>query len=121
MPNPSLDKFVTEIQSLPYGELLQLRRMLDQRLRETAQKPDLPMTPKFAGRTSPPKDRSQEREWLAQHRHEYAGQWIALDGDRLIAHDAEYEPVSQAVKAARATEALILLVEGSEAPPFIGL
>lgn len=28
----------------------------------------------------------REREWLRQHRHEYAGQYVALDGDQLIAH-----------------------------------
>jgi len=24
--------------------------------------------------------------WLAEHRHEYIGQWIVLDGDRLVGH-----------------------------------
>lgn len=23
--------------------------------------------------------------WVAEHRHEYGGQWVALDGDRLVA------------------------------------
>ena len=31
-------------------------------------------------------DRSREMAWIAQHREEYAGQWVALDGDRLIAY-----------------------------------
>ena len=31
-------------------------------------------------------DFSKEREWLKEHRHEYVGQWIVLDGDRLVGH-----------------------------------
>ena len=36
-------------------------------------------------------DSSREREmrWLSQHRSEYDGQWVALEGDRLICHDAD--------------------------------
>lgn len=29
-------------------------------------------------------DTSKSREWLKAHRHEYAGKWVVLDGDRLI-------------------------------------
>lgn len=31
-------------------------------------------------------DRSREMAWLAEHEEEYAGQWVFLDGDRLVAH-----------------------------------
>lgn len=31
----------------------------------------------------------QERAWLNAHRDEYLGQWVALDGDRLIAHGTD--------------------------------
>jgi len=31
-------------------------------------------------------DRSREMAWIAAHQEEYAGQWVALDGDRLVAH-----------------------------------
>ncbi len=33
----------------------------------------------------PARDFSRERAWLAQHRVEYDGQWVALDGDKLVA------------------------------------
>ena len=29
--------------------------------------------------------RDEEFGWLREHAHEYAGQWIALDGNRLLA------------------------------------
>jgi len=31
-------------------------------------------------------DRRLEIKWIAEHRKEYAGQWIALDGNRLLSH-----------------------------------
>ena len=31
-------------------------------------------------------DRSREMDWIEAHRSEYAGRWVALDGDCLIAH-----------------------------------
>jgi len=32
-----------------------------------------------------PIDRSREMAWIENNRSRYAGQWVALDGDRLIA------------------------------------
>jgi Family of unknown function (DUF5678) len=30
--------------------------------------------------------REREMQWLNEHEAEYAGQWLALDGDRLLSH-----------------------------------
>jgi|SRR5581483_4273880 len=30
--------------------------------------------------------RTKEYEWLDQHRYEYIGEWLALEGDQLVAH-----------------------------------
>lgn len=54
-----------------------------------------------------------EREWLAKHRSEYAGQWIALLGDRLISHSANASDVFSAARAA-GVKALVLRVDDSE-------
>lgn len=35
----------------------------------------------------------QERAWINTHREEYLGQWVALDGDRLVAHGADAKRV----------------------------
>src|SRR5262245_66037924 len=37
-------------------------------------------------------------QWLADHAREYAGQWVALDGARLIAHGADHHQVFTAAK-----------------------
>jgi hypothetical protein len=34
----------------------------------------------------PQPDRSREMLWIKEHSQEYAGQWVAFDGDQLLAH-----------------------------------
>jgi uncharacterized protein DUF5678 len=41
----------------------------------------------------------QERAWIDAHRDEYLGQWVALDGDRLIASGADARTVYEAARA----------------------
>jgi len=38
-------------------------------------------------------DRSREMRWIKEHREEYAGQWVALDGDQLLSHGADARQV----------------------------
>src|SRR5829696_4874590 len=35
----------------------------------------------------------QERVWIDAHRDEYLGQWVALQGDRLVAHGTDAKAV----------------------------
>jgi hypothetical protein len=51
-------------------------------------------------RRVPPIDLSRELQWLKEHRHEYLEQWVALDGDRLIAHGPQAREVYAAARAA---------------------
>jgi predicted DNA-binding antitoxin AbrB/MazE fold protein len=37
--------------------------------------------------------RYAEQEWLAAHELEYAGQWVALDGDALLSHGSDAHAV----------------------------
>jgi hypothetical protein len=43
-------------------------------------------------------DRTPEYEWLAMHRKDYRGQWVALAEDRLLAHSSDIGEVDSAVK-----------------------
>ncbi len=47
-------------------------------------------------------DLSKEREWVRQHKDEYRGQWVVLDGDRLVGHAAKAPDVTVYVEQARA-------------------
>lgn len=40
-------------------------------------------------------DCTRELNWLAEHQHEYAGQWVALAGDRLLSHGTDPREVYQ--------------------------
>lgn len=46
-------------------------------------------------------DLSKEREWVRQHRDEYRGQWVVLDGDRLLGHTADADEATALFKQAR--------------------
>lgn len=66
-------------------------------------------------------DASRETRWLAEHGREYAGQWVALDGDRLLAHGESAREVYEAVHASEVRLPLVVLVEADdESLPFGG-
>jgi hypothetical protein len=58
-----------------------------------------------------------ESAWLAANRDRYVGQWIALEGDELLAAASTAREVFAAV-AGRATTPLVMLIESPV--PFAG-
>lgn len=46
-------------------------------------------------------DLSKEREWVRQHRDEYRGEWVVLDGDQLIGHTTDANEATAIFKQAR--------------------
>ncbi len=78
---------------------------------------------------APPKETPQEQmerfrkamNWVAEHRAEYLGQWVALEGDRLISHGTDAVQVHREAKAAGiATPFLEQVVEKEEGPYWGG-
>src|SRR5262249_16142985 len=69
----------------------------------------------------PVPDPEPSRRWMAAHRSEYAGQWVALDGDRLIAVGATEAEVADAADADGAYLPLIGYIPNPDEPTFIGL
>jgi predicted DNA-binding antitoxin AbrB/MazE fold protein len=47
-------------------------------------------------------DLSREREWVLANREKYRGQWVVLDGDRLVGHTTDPEGVKVIFDQARA-------------------
>ncbi|MGH9752116.1 MAG: DUF5678 domain-containing protein [Blastocatellia bacterium] len=69
----------------------------------------------------PVPDPEPSRRWMAAHRSKYAGQWVALDGDRLIAAGATEAEVADAADADGAYLPLIGYIPHPDEPTFIGL
>lgn len=62
----------------------------------------------------------RETEWLRQHRHEYAGQYVALDGDRLIAFGSDGRTVIRQAREAGVKAPYIARIEAADELPFGG-
>ena len=66
-----------------------------------------------------PVDFTKTGEWLKQYWHEYVGNWVVLDGDRLVGYGDDPRPI---VAQARAEGVSIPFVEfiRDESEPFMG-
>ena len=64
--------------------------------------------------------RREEFLWLANQSGPYAGQWVALDGGRLVAHGTELATVSAAARAAGADRPLLTHLPPEGELPFGG-
>lgn len=65
-------------------------------------------------------DRREEFLWLANESGPYSGQWVALDGSRLVAHGPELATVSAAARAAGVTRPLLTHLPPEGELPFGG-
>ena len=66
----------------------------------------------------PSRDRSREMEWLKENRAKYANQWVVVEGDRLIAADADGHTAFVAAKAAGIEVPLLIHVLPEDPLPF---
>ncbi|MBL8218686.1 MAG: hypothetical protein JNL62_05635 [Bryobacterales bacterium] len=61
---------------------------------------------------------AQERKWLRQHRQSYAGKWVALEGNELLAVGETAREVFAQVRG-RSEPAFVVQIEDEE-QPFAG-
>lgn len=80
----TLEQIIDEARSLSPAEKLKLRQALDHELEQTA----------------PAHSRALESAWVERHRDKYLGQWVALEGDTLIAHGGNAREVYLAARHA---------------------
>ena len=76
----TLEQIIEEARKLPAEEQQRLRAALDELDSNGDAQP--------AYRTH-----ERERGWINVHRDEYLGQWVALDGDHLVAHGTDARKV----------------------------
>lgn len=116
MSSLKAENVLSLIDELPPVEQARLYQLLAERpaaLPQPTVQNGTPTKPPFAKRlpNRPAHDSSREMHWLAEHRREYANQWVALDGDRLIAAGPNHDEVWAAAKADGAKLPLIEFIE----------
>ncbi len=84
MSNATLEKVIEEARRLSPDEQRKLREALDRDLQ----------------RARSYRAHDREQAWIEQHRDEYMNQWVALDGDKLLAHGTDARTVYLAARAA---------------------
>ena len=94
-----------------------VRNVLEEKLSFKPSRPNFPS--KIIATDLPVRDFSRQREWLEKHRDEYDGQYVALDGDTLIAVSENGKDLAAKLKELGIKGAFITFVEGRSRPPFI--
>jgi len=105
MSTVTVETILTQIAQLPLDERRKLRQMLEQEEQPTK----LPLDKRVPPRPAP--DSTREMKWLHEHRREYIGQWVALDGDRLIALGTNAKEVYAAADADGAYMPFVTFIE----------
>ena len=115
MASATLEQLIEAARALPPDERRQLRKWLEEQegeiLREQQQKEEL--------------QREQERfqkslAWVREHRSEYLGQWVVLDGDRLISNGTDGGLVYDEAKAAGIETPFLIHIVEEEEPFYAG-
>jgi predicted DNA-binding antitoxin AbrB/MazE fold protein len=88
-----------------------------QRVRLTIEEKPVPLSWESP---EPINERREELQWLARESGPYAGEWVALDGTHLIAHDEKLASVSAVARAAGIFEPFFARVPRDKDIPFGG-
>jgi predicted DNA-binding antitoxin AbrB/MazE fold protein len=62
--------------------------------------------------------RYPEMAWLAAHKREYPGQWLALDGDTLLSHGSDHHAVRDEARRRGVDRPLMVHVPEEEPWPY---
>ncbi|MGH9766940.1 MAG: DUF5678 domain-containing protein [Blastocatellia bacterium] len=120
MSTITVENILQQIDQLPPVEQSRLARLLEERRAELARQPaKAPRDKRLPDR--PAVDDTRERAWIEEHRREYAGQWVALDGDRLVAASPNQAEVWAAVKEDGAKLPLVCRIPAPDEPLPIGI
>lgn len=107
----SLDQIIKSIEQLPAPEQERIRRWLDENGTPSGER----------NASQPHANRSAKSlRWLDENREKYSGQWVALDGDRLIASGPTAKEVYSKAKAEGVQIPFVELVTDREPVPSTG-
>lgn len=121
MSEPNVETVFHQFAALPFGDQLRLRQMIETRFKREPALETTPVREAVFVAPIPEPDPEPNRCWLKEHQHEFAGEWVALDGDRLIAHGADAAAVYVAADADGAYLPLVTYLLPAGTPPFAGI
>jgi len=107
---PSFDQIIKSIEQLPEAERVRIRRWLEEKGTSNGTE-DLQA---HVNRST------KSLRWLHENREKYSGQWVALDGDRLIASGSTAKEVYSKAKDEGVEIPFVELVTTQEPEPFTG-
>lgn len=104
MSSAVVERILEEVKRLTAEELRELREAL-------AREPSL---------ARPYNTHEREHAWIERHRDEYLNEWVALDGDRLLAHGLDARSVYLSAREAGVRAPYLTRVEPRDELPFGG-
>jgi Family of unknown function (DUF5678) len=107
----SFDQIIKSIEQLPAAEQERIRQWLDEKGMSNGE---------TNGSQAHANRSAQSLRWLDENRDRYSGQWVALDGDRLIASGSTAKEVYSKAKAEGIDIPFVELVTAPESGPFAG-
>jgi hypothetical protein len=107
----SFDQIIKSIEQLPAAEQERIRQWLEEKGATNGE-----------GHVSQAHPNRSEKSlrWLHENREKYSGQWVALDGDRLIASGPTAKEVYSKAKAEGVEVPFVELVTDREPMPSTG-
>lgn len=114
MSQPTLEQAIEVIRALPLEDRQRLWEWLGEQARKAAA-----VRQRGAEAAEELAKFQQAMKWLDENGAHYFGQWVALDGDRLISHGPDGQQVYVAAKAAGVAAPLMKRVV-AETLPFGG-
>src|SRR5688572_10283523 len=107
----SVDQIIKSIEQLPATEQERIRRWLEDKGAMNEEKD---------GSQGPINRSTKSLRWLHENREKYSGQWVALDGDRLIANGPTAKEVYSKAKTEGVEIPFVELVTDREPVLFTG-
>lgn len=121
MTGATVETIINDIEKLSAPDQAKLFRMLAAKARRWVASSSGVAQGEAKRLPVPEPDPEPNRRWLAAHKSEYAGKWVALDGDRLIADGETEKEVANAAKTDGAYLPLVVYIPRPDEPAFVVL
>ena len=114
MSTERLNEFIKQLAVLNSSERQTIKAFLEEQERKDAETKNGASSDLDTEQPDPL--RRREYQWVKKHREQYAGQYVALFGDTLVAHGVDGREVLRQARAAGFPRALMVRIEAADEP-----